>query len=184
MDQHFQIKTPIDLLQLRTMGVNDGDYGANIWNPNHASALLQGEWLQPTATYNVLTRLEDEATPIVIATHGGVWFPVLDPQGQYDQQAQPGTYGGCSVVYSGTFECYTDRISTEATAASMTIGTPVGLSTNTLDIAGGTGATVSSRCYLDDSATIATELVVGWVVQPYSATTGYVGVLMQIGHAA
>jgi len=181
MDQHFQISTPIDRLDLRTVGVSDVTYGVSIWDPSNAAALLQGEWLQPGATYETLARFGTPATKMVVGTHGGVFMPALDPRGSYDQQALPGITKGASVVWAGnTFEVYTDRIATAATPGNLTIGVPVGLSTDTLNIAGGAGA-ASSRMYLLDSPTWGTDMVVGWVIRPYSATTGYVGVLMNIG---
>jgi len=188
MDSHFQIKTPLDLLELRTVGFNDTTYGVNVWNPTHASYLEQGEWLAPTATYRVMDRIQLPATKLDIATYGSLFYPVLDLRGSYDQQAQPwnvgGTHlGGCSVIWAGsTFEVYTDRISTAATAAGMTIGTAVALETDTLNIAGGGGAG-SARLYVSDVATLGTDVCVGYVIQPYSAVTGYVGFIAHTGSA-
>lgn len=180
MDRQFQILTPIDLIQTRTVGVSDTTYGNLVFRPNETSALLQGEWLYPTATYKVMDRGQLPATVRVIAS--GPCFPTLDLRGQYDVQANPGPNGGISVAFAGsTFEVYTNCIATSATPGNMTIGTPVGIATNTVNIAGGGGGG-SSRAYLNN-ATYATDWVVGWVIRPYSATTGYVGVLMSLAGA-
>jgi len=180
MDQHFQILTPIDLIQTRTLGVNDTTYGANVFDPSHASSLLQGEWLYPTATYKVLDRAQAVDTVRLIAN--GPAFPVLDPRGQYDQQGNPGTYGGVSVAFAGaTFEIYTDRICDAAGSGdptNLTIGAPVGLISEPANVAGGVGAT-STRVYLYDAAP-ATDYIIGRVIRPYDATTGYVGVLVSL----